>query len=274
MKRELLLLAIIGLMSAMTAMANHAHSILKVRMHNNQPIVVVVDGFRYGPADIVQRIEGLPGGYHHVKVVTVNRNPYSGQAQRRVVFNGNVHVTPGMEIRSTVDHRGRFRVVEQYAINYGPNVPTPGYGPAPVVPGTCGVVDVPGNRPPRGNGYGHGMGGYGHGGHYGHTTGYTQQPVGSIPMHASDFNALLHTIDTKAFDSTREQIAISALNSNYFTAEQVRQLLQVFTFESTRLRVAKAAYGSVLDPDRFYLVYDAFTFESSVSELNAFIYNS
>jgi hypothetical protein len=43
------------------------------------------------------------------------------------------------------------------------------------------------------------------------------------------------------------------------------------TFDSSRLELAKLAYLSTVDKENFWVVYDLFTFESSIVELNEYI---
>ena len=45
----------------------------------------------------------------------------------------------------------------------------------------------------------------------------------------------------------------------------------LFTFEDTRLDLAKYAYGHTFDIGNYYKLNDAFTFESSIDELNKYI---
>jgi hypothetical protein len=45
----------------------------------------------------------------------------------------------------------------------------------------------------------------------------------------------------------------------------------LFTFENNRLDFAKFAYAYTFDTGNYYLVNDAFTFETSIDELNAYI---
>ena len=54
-------------------------------------------------------------------------------------------------------------------------------------------------------------------------------------------------------------------------AEQVKEIMLLFDFESTRLEFAKEAYSYTYDLDNYYILNDAFDFESSISELNEFI---
>jgi hypothetical protein len=45
----------------------------------------------------------------------------------------------------------------------------------------------------------------------------------------------------------------------------------MLSFESTRLDFAKFAYTYTLDKENYYMVNNAFSFSSSVAELNNFI---
>ncbi len=91
-----------------------------------------------------------------------------------------------------------------------------------------------------------------------------------MPMAQCDFNRLLVSIQNLTFESTKEEVARGALRNNYLTAEQIRSILFAFTFESTKLDFAKAAYGNCVDPYNYYVLNDAFTFESSICELTRF----
>lgn len=85
------------------------------------------------------------------------------------------------------------------------------------------------------------------------------------------FNGLLQTIEAQWFDDTKLAVAQQALMTNYLTSGQVAAILDVFWFEESRLAFAKAAYPRVVDPQNYYLVNNAFWFQSSVEELTAFI---
>jgi hypothetical protein len=54
------------------------------------------------------------------------------------------------------------------------------------------------------------------------------------------------------------------------TAAQIAGLVKMMTFESNKLALAKAAYPNCIDRNNYYLVNDAFTFSSSVTELTNF----
>ena len=89
----------------------------------------------------------------------------------------------------------------------------------------------------------------------------------------SDFRHLVYSIDRLTFESSRMQLARQAIAHNRFSSAQVTELLMLFTFESSKLELAKLAFRNTIDKNHYYLVNDVFTFESSIAELNNFIYH-
>ena len=106
----------------------------------------------------------------------------------------------------------------------------------------------------------------------------TQQPQASqaqdqcnYPMNASDFQSSLESINAKSFEDSKMQIAKQVANSNCLKSEQVKQIMQAFTFEETRLEFAKFAYQFTFDKGNYYKVNDAFQFELSIEELDEYL---
>jgi hypothetical protein len=93
------------------------------------------------------------------------------------------------------------------------------------------------------------------------------------PISNRDFSDLKELISGRSFESTKIEIAKSGIERNYFKTEQVRELLQLFTFESNKLDLAKYAYSRTLDRNRYFKLYDVFTFESSISDIEDYINN-
>lgn len=92
-----------------------------------------------------------------------------------------------------------------------------------------------------------------------------------VPMSQSDYNSAQNSIKSKSFEDSRLTIAKQIINSNCLTSAQVRGLLDLFTFEDTKLDFAKYAYTRTYDLNNYYKVNDAFEFESSIDELDAYI---
>jgi hypothetical protein len=97
-------------------------------------------------------------------------------------------------------------------------------------------------------------------------------PIGCPwPMDQNAFGGAVSTINGQSFESNKLQVAKQAFASNCMTSAQVGQIMQLFSFEDSRLDFAKFAYGHTYDLGNYYQINSAFTFSSSVDELNDFI---
>jgi hypothetical protein len=56
-----------------------------------------------------------------------------------------------------------------------------------------------------------------------------------------------------------------------FSAQQARELVSLFTYESSKLEMAKYIYRYTTDKNNYITVYDVFTYSSSKDELSRFI---
>jgi len=97
-------------------------------------------------------------------------------------------------------------------------------------------------------------------------------PVGCpYPMAPADFESAKNSISGQSFDDTKLTIAKQVVGSNCLTAQQVKDLLGLFSFEQNKLEFAKYAYGHTYDKGNYFKINDAFSFSSSVDELNQYI---
>lgn len=97
-------------------------------------------------------------------------------------------------------------------------------------------------------------------------------PIGcQWPMSPIDFTNVKNSISSKAFEDSKYTIAKQVLNSNCLLTSQVKEIMLLFSFEETRLDFAKFAYGRTYDIGNYYQLNDAFTFESTIDELNEYI---
>ncbi|MBV7440572.1 DUF4476 domain-containing protein [Weeksellaceae bacterium TAE3-ERU29] len=69
------------------------------------------------------------------------------------------------------------------------------------------------------------------------------------------------------FDRERVSIIENQMQSSLFTAGQIRDLLKEFSFDSSRLEIAKHLFDKCVDRQNFYIVYDVFDFNSNKNEL-------
>ncbi len=91
---------------------------------------------------------------------------------------------------------------------------------------------------------------------------------GARPMNSSNFSAAKQTISNQKFDDTKLSTANQIINSNCLSSAQIKEIMLLFTFEDTRLKLAKESHGKCTDPNNYFLLNDAFKFDSSVEELN------
>jgi hypothetical protein len=100
------------------------------------------------------------------------------------------------------------------------------------------------------------------------------QPVynyGPQAMSPENFQLLKASIEKQWFSSGQMEVVNQALATNYFTSSQARELVELFTFSSDQLLVAKKAYTKTIDPQNYFVVNDALEFSSYVSALSAYI---
>lgn len=90
-------------------------------------------------------------------------------------------------------------------------------------------------------------------------------------MKRGDFQAAKQTIENESFDESKVNTAKSIISSNCLTSDQVLELCQLFSFEQSKLDIAKCAYGKTIDQNNYFKVVNAFTFSSSKDELNKYI---
>lgn len=88
-----------------------------------------------------------------------------------------------------------------------------------------------------------------------------------------EFDRIVQNIKSQSFNNTRLNTAkqIVKAKGQCFTAEQVKTIVQLFDFESSRLDVAKYCYDYTLNQDSYYVVNEAFTFSTSKDRLTEYI---
>ncbi|MFN6944738.1 MAG: DUF4476 domain-containing protein [Cytophagaceae bacterium] len=98
-----------------------------------------------------------------------------------------------------------------------------------------------------------------------------EDPKCTKAMAASDFNAAKASIQKQSFTEQQMQVAQQITKNNCLSTAQVKELIQLFSFETSRLDFAKFAYDFTVDKNNYWQINDAFSFSSSVTELNKFL---
>lgn len=91
------------------------------------------------------------------------------------------------------------------------------------------------------------------------------------PMGSSDFAEAKKSIASKSFEDSKITMAKQIIKANCLSTAQVKEIMMLFSFEDTKLDLAKFAYNRTTDPNNYYKLNDAFTFESSIEELDKYV---
>jgi len=223
----------------------HRPSELSLRLSDNGAFNLKIGNQYFSQYSTSYTIPNLSPGQHHLEVIRYERvyNGYSWVFEYpRVVFSGKVNIPAGTHVVAEINHKGRFMVRERRPIVHTPppppSYPQQGYhSPGYHSPGY--------NNPPR--------------------------PYYTPVMSERDFGALVATIANTSFDSNKLAIAKQAIAANYVTAEQVYELMMLFSFESNKLELAKYAYANTVNKERYFIVNNAFSFSSSQRQLHEYI---
>lgn len=208
-------------------------------------VLIEVDGRQYTSNNNVVVMRNITAGYHQVKVYA--KKPRTLPGPRTMIYNKNVYVKPKYYVDIIINRFSRALVDEQlitdnrYDLDDRNNQNN----------GT-----VHNDRDPRNNNF-------------------PRNNNNTAPRLIDDatFTAFVETIKHESFDDSRMAIAKSGVDQNYFTTAQAKQVISLFSFESSKLEIAKYMYGKITDPKNYFLVYSAFTFSKSKEELAEYIRN-
>jgi hypothetical protein len=93
----------------------------------------------------------------------------------------------------------------------------------------------------------------------------------SHAMSSVDFGQAKESLRREWFENSRLTAAKQIIDQNYFTSQQVKEMVLLFTFENNRLDIAKYAYGKTIDKGNYFMLNDAFTFNNNKEALKEYI---
>lgn len=268
MKKIAALIVLIVALGAQAIANNFAE--LNIRTLSNAPLKVIVDGQLVTPNGPTARIKNISAGYHNIQVFQVlnNYNSYNEEP----LFIGQIFL-PQQTVTNALIKQNQFLIEEQFALinSHRPQATYPQYDNIS---------------------YGHHNYGAQHhanpANYYGqnHNPQPTQcgfvpevvtihqvvpEPEQVFPMDAQVFNQLKASINKQWFSDGKLTIVKQAMSSSYFTTQQVNELVNLFSFSSDRLQVAKIAYTKTLDPENYFMVYESLQWNSSIQNLSNYI---
>lgn len=98
-----------------------------------------------------------------------------------------------------------------------------------------------------------------------------QPPVQRCEVSQQDFLNIKSSIEKISFNSSRESQLKSIARGRCFSVNQIKELLKLYSFESSKLDLAKFLYEFCIDKQNYFQVNDVFSFSSSVDDLNKFL---
>jgi Domain of unknown function (DUF4476) len=93
-------------------------------------------------------------------------------------------------------------------------------------------------------------------------------------MTVAEFNQVKQSLQKEWFENNRITSAKFIIENNNFTTVQVKELVQLFSFDDKKLEIAKLAYRKTVDKQNYYLINEELTFSSNKEELARFIRES
>ncbi|WP_205512252.1 DUF4476 domain-containing protein [Longitalea arenae] len=240
-------LQILLVLLAFTAVARDGANdgIISITSLSPADMLFEVDGRQYPFNNNSLTLRNITAGYHQVKVYV--KKPKTLPGPQTMIYSKNVYVKPKYYVDIVINRFNRALIDEQQIVDNRYDTDDRNNQNNATVPN---IKDPRYNNFPRNNN-------------------------NTAPRAIDDvtFASFMETIKHESFDDSRMAIARSGIDQNYFTAAQAKQLISLFSFESSKLEIAKYMYGKITDPKNYFIVYNAFTFSKSKEELGEYIRN-
>lgn len=243
--RKLSLLFVL-MISIVSVKAHGNHSIksdFNLKLWNNSSFKIIVDNYHYNNENFF-KLNNIQPGIHHVKVIKCKKNAHGYGMFTQVLYNGTVSIPRNSRVMAIVtpNRKLNLKILKKHK---------GGQYHSPQNHGQCGANC-----------------GHFNNGDWGANSCNNNY---NFIMGANSFSQLLTTMENSHFDSKKISIVSQAVNQNNFSTKQVVMLLNQFTFDSSRLKLAKLAYLKTVDKENYFLVNNSFTFSSSIRSLKNYI---
>lgn len=90
-------------------------------------------------------------------------------------------------------------------------------------------------------------------------------------MSGSDFAKAKQSVANQSFSDSKMKTARQFTRVNCLSVKQIREIMDLFSFEGDKLTYAKFAYDFCMDKNNYFQLTEAFKFSSSSDELNDFL---
>jgi hypothetical protein len=218
---------------------------ITIATYNNTDISVQVDGRRYDERDNTIRINNVDPGYRRIQVYQREASGLFGRVRERLIYSSTLYVKPRSEVDIFINRNGRAQVRESELDNRN--------GRKDDRWDNDNRWDDRDRRDDRRD-------------DRRNDDGWDNSRPGR-GMSSQSFQSMMQTLRRESFDNTRLTLARQMIDRNSFETSQVREMLQLFSFENNRLDLAKYAYRNTVDRQNYHGLYDVFSYSSSRDEL-------
>jgi hypothetical protein len=266
--RSLLIIALL-IACIIQAKANCENATLVVHATTGRAIKVYIDGSTgTNPPSRGVTVTELSPGRHQLKVVGTFVDTY-GEKYRRTIYTGTIEVHPYTYMEATVEeHRGVSVHETRVACGDQPmNQEVPGYIDTQSPNGNSTMNESQTTGQSSGNASQQ-------------TDQNTQTPAPATdntatttnaPASDADFAQIKATLNATKFESKKLDTLKSLVYNYYFTTAQVGVLMNMFSFESNKLEVAKYIYPYVVDKQNFGSLAKEFNFDARKEDFRKFM---
>lgn len=260
MKKIFTLLA--AALVTLTSFADRRDGMMTITQLGRNDVVVEVDGRRFNDREIL--IRDLEPGRHSVSIYTFDRqNGWKGifgrQVRKEYLFNSAMIVKPRQHIDIVINRFGK--VVVDYNGEYNDK-----YGKDDRW-GHDRDWDRDRNRD-RDDDYDKRRD-HDYDDRNGNRNDNRYDNRSAMDMRS--FDMLKQALRRENFENSRLAIAKQSVERNAFSAQQVKEMVNLFAFESNKLELAKSAYDNTIDKKNYFIIYDAFSFNRSKEELAEYV---
>jgi len=239
MKKIIFVLAIF----IISAVNSFGFSSLNLSVYDGRNIYILFDNAPYNTPVPEINIEQITGEKHFIKVFYENNSP----SMNNIIFSDYVYLPDGYRIYAVIDEFNKFVIYKKIA--YSNSL----YSSQKCTCNCECCKNCPVCNPVNFN---------------------TFDECKYRIINEESFNTLKSVINSKSFENTKKDIITDAINRNFFSSSQLRELLSLLSFESTKIETAKYSYKKICDKQNFSVIFDVFQFESSVNSMTDWLRNN
>lgn len=235
------------LLLSVAAFANFDEARLSISSMSSTPIRVLIDGRQVQQSNREFRISNLNPGNHRIQIYSINRNQRRGvfgNNREELIYNRTINIRRGTHTDIVINRFGKVFTDEQRIDNRYDDR----------------WNDNDWNNDRNNDNWNRDNDNWNR-----------DNNSWGQPMNYERFQQLKQSIERESFDKNKMDLLRSILPNNRVTAQQVRELAYLISFENARLELAKFAYRYTSDRGNYFVVNDVFNFGSSKTELTRYI---